>query len=132
MSQHTKKETSASHANSTRQRKQDDNSSKSQKKLAPNGNANGNGNGNGNGRSSDSSSNSNSNTSFTISSSASASGSSINKMQNVATKASKKDKQLKDKERNERAQLVLWRRPLQTSKYCGLELIALLRTWSSR
>lgn len=128
MSQHIKKETSASHANSTRQRKQDDSSSKSQKKLAPNGNANG--NGNGNGRSSDSSSNSNSNTSFTISSSAS--GSSINKMQNVATKASKKDKQLKDKERNERAQLVLWRRPLQTSKYCGLELIALLRTWSSR
>lgn len=124
MSQHTKKETAASHANSTRQRKQDDSSSKSQKKLAPNGNANG----NGNGRSSDSSSNSNSNTSFTISSS----GTSINKMQNVATKASKKDKQLKDKERNERAQLVLWRRPLQTSKYCGLELIALLRTWSSR
>lgn len=128
MSQHTKKETTASHANSTRQRKQDDSSSKSQKKLAPNGNANG----NGNGRSSDSSSNSNSNTSFTISSSASGSGTSINKMQNVATKASKKDKQLKDKERNERAQLVLWRRPLQTSKYCGLELIALLRTWSSR
>ncbi|KAM8719150.1 hypothetical protein ACLKA7_011801 [Drosophila subpalustris] len=133
MSQHTKKDT-ASHANSTRQRKQDDSSNsnsnsnnKSQKKQAPNGSTKG-----------GSSSNSNSNTPFTISNSSSA------KMQTNATAAhtksgnngkaqlSKKDKQQKDKERNERAQLVLWRRPLQTSKYCALELIALLRTWSSR
>ncbi|KAH8238262.1 hypothetical protein KR032_001643 [Drosophila birchii] len=42
-----------------------------------------------------------------------------------------KDKQ-REKERVERSQLVLWRRPLQTTKYCGLELAALLRTWSTR
>ncbi|KAH8387336.1 hypothetical protein KR093_006452 [Drosophila rubida] len=143
MSQHSKKDT-ASHANSTRQRKQDDNSSgsnsssnnKSQKKQPPNGSAKG-------GSGASSSSNTNSNTSFTTISSSSSSNI-TNNFSATATSAahtksgnnskmqlSKKDKQQKDKERNERAQLVLWRRPLQTSKYCALELIALLRTWSS-
>ncbi|KAH8274345.1 hypothetical protein KR044_003239 [Drosophila immigrans] len=143
MSQHSKKDT-ASHANSTRQRKQDDNSNKSQKKQPPNGSAKG-----GN-SSSSSSSNTNSNTSFTTISNSSSSSNSSGGHNSSATatstaahtksgtgnnskmQLSKKDKQQKDKERNERAQLVLWRRPLQTSKYCALELIALLRTWSSR
>ncbi|KAH8356209.1 hypothetical protein KR200_008083 [Drosophila serrata] len=48
----------------------------------------------------------------------------------------KKEKNQKDKQRErervERSQLVLWRRPLQTTKYCGLELATLLRTWSAR
>ncbi|KAH8367731.1 hypothetical protein KR084_002165 [Drosophila pseudotakahashii] len=47
------------------------------------------------------------------------------------TKKNQKDKQ-RERERAERSQLVLWRRPLQTTKYCGLELAALLRTWSTR
>ncbi|KAH8409282.1 hypothetical protein KR009_012081 [Drosophila setifemur] len=42
-----------------------------------------------------------------------------------------KDKQ-RERERLERSQLVLWRRPLLTTKYCALELTALLRTWSAR
>ncbi|KAH8415442.1 hypothetical protein KR215_004274 [Drosophila sulfurigaster] len=137
MSQHSKKDT-ASHANSTRQRKQDDTNSsssnsnnKSQKKQPPNGST----------KSGSSSSNSNSNTSFTTISSSSSNNSSATATtaaahtksgNNSKMQLSKKDKQQKDKERNERAQLVLWRRPLQTSKYCALELIALLRTWSSR
>ncbi|EDW30660.1 GL26903 [Drosophila persimilis] len=49
---------------------------------------------------------------------------------------SKKEKNQKDKQREreriEREQFVLWRRPLDTSLYCGLELMTLLRTWSSR
>ncbi|XP_064547204.1 vacuole membrane protein 1 [Drosophila montana] len=146
MSQHNKKDT-GSHANSTRQRKQDDsNSNKCQKKQqTPNGSAKGNSN--------------SSNTSLTVSNSSSgssrSSSSSAAKMQTLAathtkpnsgggsssssssssinkTQLSKKDKQQKDKERMERAQLVLWRHPMQTSKYCAFELIALLRTWSSR
>ncbi|KAH8276026.1 hypothetical protein KR018_012524 [Drosophila ironensis] len=52
------------------------------------------------------------------------------------TQQNRKEKNQKDKqrerERQERSQLVLWRRPLQTSKYCALELAALLRTWSAR
>ncbi|XP_062139421.1 vacuole membrane protein 1 [Drosophila sulfurigaster albostrigata] len=139
MSQHSKKDT-ASHANSTRQRKQDDTNSsssnsnnKSQKKQPPNGSTKS--------GSGSSSSNSNSNTSFTTISSSSSNNSSATATtaaahtksgNNSKMQLSKKDKQQKDKERNERAQLVLWRRPLQTSKYCALELIALLRTWSSR
>ncbi|XP_017869540.1 PREDICTED: vacuole membrane protein 1 [Drosophila arizonae] len=47
------------------------------------------------------------------------------------TQLNKKDKQQKEKERLERSQLVLWRRPLQTSKYCALELIELLCSWGS-
>ncbi|XP_043659077.1 vacuole membrane protein 1 [Drosophila teissieri] len=46
-------------------------------------------------------------------------------------KKNQKDKQ-RERERSERSQLVLWRRPLQTTKYCGLELFTLLRTWSTR
>ncbi|XP_016952025.1 vacuole membrane protein 1 [Drosophila biarmipes] len=48
-----------------------------------------------------------------------------------AQKKNQKDKQ-RERERAERSQLVLWRHPLQTTKYCGLELAALLRTWSAR
>jgi len=48
-----------------------------------------------------------------------------------AQKKNQKDKQ-RERERAERSQLVLWRHPLQTTKYCGLELAALLRTWSTR
>ncbi|XP_023177684.2 vacuole membrane protein 1 isoform X2 [Drosophila hydei] len=132
MSQHNKKE-SASHASNTRQRKQEETSgSKSQKKQqTPNGSVKGN-------SSSSSSSNSNSNTSFTISGSSSTSSVKMqthtkpnNGGNGSKTQLNKKDKQQKEKERLERSQLVLWRRPLQTSKYCALELIELLRSWSS-
>ncbi|XP_068159047.1 vacuole membrane protein 1 [Drosophila tropicalis] len=60
----------------------------------------------------------------------------IHSSSNHKSQLSKKEKNQKDKEREreraERGQLVLWRRPWQTTKYCVLELMALLRTWSSR
>ncbi|EDX16543.1 GD24543 [Drosophila simulans] len=60
-------------------------------------------------------------------------GSSATSLLSAGGKAKKnqKDKQ-RERERLERGQLVLWRRPLQTTKYCGLELFTLLRTWSTR
>ncbi|XP_022227517.2 vacuole membrane protein 1 [Drosophila obscura] len=64
--------------------------------------------------------------------------SSTNQLSQVQGKfqMSKKEKNQKDKQREreriEREQLVLWRRPLDTSMYCGLELLALFRTWSAR
>ncbi|XP_016974379.1 vacuole membrane protein 1 [Drosophila rhopaloa] len=64
------------------------------------------------------------------------SGSSMQDTSSAASLLSRKEKNQKDKQRErervERSQLVLWRRPLQTTKYCGLELAALVRTWSTR
>ncbi|XP_017045833.1 vacuole membrane protein 1 isoform X1 [Drosophila ficusphila] len=68
--------------------------------------------------------------------SAASSGTSLLAAGKAAPPLSRKEKNQKDKQRErervERSQLVLWRRPLQTTKYCGLELAALLRTWSTR
>ncbi|XP_017074520.1 vacuole membrane protein 1 [Drosophila eugracilis] len=82
--------------------------------------------------SSKSTSNSNSSSSTSLSrSSMQDTSSSATSLLAGKAKKNQKDKQ-RERERAERGQLVLWRRPLQTTKYCGLELAALLRTWSTR
>lgn len=53
----------------------------------------------------------------------------------AATGISKKKSQIKtqkDKDRAEREGLVLWRSPVQTIKFCSLEIIALIQTYSKK
>ncbi|XP_016923265.2 vacuole membrane protein 1 [Drosophila suzukii] len=145
MSQHSKKESSSGHAiQSNRQHSSGNSNSnnKSHKRQAANGNlkAQSNSHHPHSQTSSKSLSSSSGSGSSSSSSSRSLSGSS---MQDTSTsllpaaaagkaqKKNQKDKQ-RERERAERSQLVLWRHPLQTTKYCGLELAALLRTWSIR
>ncbi|XP_034663269.1 vacuole membrane protein 1 [Drosophila subobscura] len=147
MSQHSKreKETAAtntkSHAQSTRHTSGSSSTNKhSHKKQMPNGTLKANSNTKLNQNSNSSSSAmqatvSGSGSSSSISPSTSTSSPQVShvhgKIQMSKKEKNQKDKQ-RERERIEREQLVLWRRPLDTSRYCGLELLALFRTWSAR
>lgn len=49
--------------------------------------------------------------------------------QTITRKQSSRDR---EKEKTEREFLVLWRRPIQTIKYCNLEVIALLQHYGKK
>ncbi|XP_037727851.1 vacuole membrane protein 1 [Drosophila subpulchrella] len=147
MSQHSKKESSSSGSGSSHaiqsNRQHSTSNNKSHKRQAANGNLKAQSNSHHSHSQTSSktlSSSSGSGNSSSNSSSRSLSGSSMQDTSasllpaaaaGKAQKKNQKDKQ-REKERAERSQLVLWRHPLQTTKYCGLELAALLRTWSTR
>ncbi|XP_001355546.3 vacuole membrane protein 1 [Drosophila pseudoobscura] len=160
MSQHSKREkdtaanSTKSHAQSTRHTSGSSSANKhSHKKQMPNGSLKANSNTKPNQNSNSSSTTTKVSTMLTTGSasgsrSGSGSGSSSSVSPSSSSSApllsqvqgkfqmSKKEKNQKDKQREreriEREQFVLWRRPFDTSLYCGLELMALLRTWSSR
>ncbi|XP_017114929.1 vacuole membrane protein 1 [Drosophila elegans] len=149
MSQHSKKEQSNSHAIQSSRHTSSSSSSisssssnnKTHKRQAANGNLKGNSHSHSHSQNQSSVPTKSPSNSSSSSSSSIGSGSLRSSMQDTSTTSatsllSRKEKNQKDKQRErervERSQLVLWRRPLQTTKYCGLELAALLRTWSTR
>ncbi|XP_017030269.1 vacuole membrane protein 1 [Drosophila kikkawai] len=146
MSQHSKKDnsskSSSSHANQSHKNASNSSSSSSPNSVATSGNKSHKRHTAANGSVKANSNSQHTNSSHTPSKSPSGVGSNNRNiiMQGAGAASapvlSKKEKNQKDKQREkerlERSQLVLWRHPLQTTKYCGLELAALLRTWSAR